>query len=83
MWIEPSEAEGRMMRGSVPGDLVSLAGMVMLVTGSTGGARALQEVMCAAFATCDRVASQLVPHPVLTYVAACDRCAERSGLARS
>lgn len=37
---------------------------------------------CEWTARCGQQAAQLVPHPILTYVPACDRCARNSGKAR-
>lgn len=34
-------------------------------------------IACAVFVLCDRPASVVMPHPVLTAVPACERCADK------
>lgn len=71
--------EEEMMYASRPGDILPIGDELILIkindsqiSGNVGG----MILSCEQFANCDNKASQLMPHPILTYVPSCDRCAK-------
>lgn len=73
-----TEREKDLLFASKVGDVLFIDGDLINVTineyaagGNVGG----QVMDCDQFAKCRNKATQLLPHPIMTYVASCDRCA--------
>jgi hypothetical protein len=72
---EPTDAEQGMMGQAREGDLISLMGLILKVTEIRPDGFGIRSVTCEWTHQCAEDATQLVPHLLLTYVPACERCA--------
>jgi hypothetical protein len=71
--------ESELIYASKPGDVIPIGDELILInvnasasSGNIGG----MILGCEQFARCGDKATQLLPHPILTYVPSCDRCAK-------
>ncbi len=79
---EFTDAEQGMLGQARTGDLVSLMGLILKVVEVRPNGIDMMEQGCEWAVRCASEATQLIPHPILTYVPACDRCARNAGCVR-
>lgn len=81
MIMDLTEREEKLWMSAQAGDIVPSGNDLVMITGFDPATGMLSGLImqCTWFARCPNDATHLVPHPIIGYVPACDRCAAFAG----